>query len=405
MASPHPFDPPLGRPRRRRPRTVEPRRTAPELAIRSDFFRDLVGSMRNSVIAITLEGRLVFMNADAYRTLGLVASNDDIGRHFSDVVASCPDMVRVLNDAFTLQQLPNRAELRVKSTGKVIGYTLCHVRNGAGDVTGAALLFKDLTRVEQLEERERLRDRLAALGEMAAAIAHEVKNPLAGIEVMAGLLKRRVGNQPDAHELLNDIIHEAKMANAIVIEVLDYVRPIRLQLEPVPLGQIVDEAVHMAEAQALRGAVGVHVLLPHDLPPVDGDAHQLRQVFTNLLSNAYEALNGRGRVIVRAQLVVGDRPVRTGDTAHATGVAIEVTDDGPGVPEEVRDRIFAPFFTTKPRGSGLGLSIVRKIVDAHDGKIDLVSGPQGGTTFRVTLPITRLEEAGDQGERDRGEAA
>ena len=114
-----------------------------------------------------------------------------VGRHFSKVLAKHPDMVRVLHSAFELSHLPNRAELRLKTTGKVIGYTLSHVRDEHGRSTGVALFFKDLTKVEQLEERERLRDRLVALGEMAAAIAHEVKNPLAGIEVMAGLLKRQ----------------------------------------------------------------------------------------------------------------------------------------------------------------------------------------------------------------------
>ena len=113
----------------------------------------------------------------------------------------------------------------------MIGYTLSQVRDRKGRVTGATLFFKDLTRVEQLEERERLRDRLAALGEMAAAIAHEVKNPLAGIEVMAGILKRQLAESPDAQSILGDIIKEAKMANAIVLEVLDFVRPIRLQVE------------------------------------------------------------------------------------------------------------------------------------------------------------------------------
>ena len=102
---------------------------------------------------------------------------------------------------------------------------------------GATLFFKDLTRVEQLEERERLRDRLAALGEMAAAIAHEVKNPLAGIEVMAGILKRQLPDSQDAQSILGDIIKEAKMANAIVLEVLEFVRPIRLQVEHMSLAR------------------------------------------------------------------------------------------------------------------------------------------------------------------------
>src|SRR5690606_8282790 len=157
------------------------------------------------------------------------------------------------------------------------------VRDTRGFVTGATLFFKDLTRVEQLEERERLRDRLAALGEMAAAIAHEVKNPLAGIEVMAGLLKRQLAGNDDALSILNDIIKEAKMANAIVIEVLDFVRPIRLEVDHVGLASVVRDAISMAESHVPRGAIDVSVSMPDDLPDIQGDPHQIRQIFTNLL--------------------------------------------------------------------------------------------------------------------------
>src|SRR5207248_5930198 len=118
-------------------------------------------------------------------------------------------------------------ELRLKELGRVIGYTLSQVRDDRGEMIGAIMFFKDLTQVEQLEERERLRDRLASLGEMAAGIAHELKNPLAGIEVMAGLLRRQVSDSKDAQSLLADIISEAKLANATVVEMLEFVRPVR----------------------------------------------------------------------------------------------------------------------------------------------------------------------------------
>ena len=137
----------------------------------------------------------------------------------------------MLTAAFELNHLPNRAELRLKELDRVIGYTLSLVKDDAADTIGAVMFFKDLTQVEQLEERERLRDRLASLGEMAAGIAHELKNPLAGIEVMAGLLRRQVPDTVDAQSLLADIISEAKLANAIVVEMLEFVRPIRLQVE------------------------------------------------------------------------------------------------------------------------------------------------------------------------------
>src|SRR5688500_12863391 len=155
--------------------------------------------------------------------------------------------------------LPNRAELRLKSTGKVIGYTLSLIRDEHDDTIGAALFFKDLTHVEQMEERERLRDRLAALGEMAAAMAHEIKNPLAGLGVMAGLLRRKLPENPDAHALVNDVINEAKMANAIVQEMLDFVRPVRLQLDRASVQDALQAAVTLADSKAARGDVAVDV--------------------------------------------------------------------------------------------------------------------------------------------------
>jgi nitrogen-specific signal transduction histidine kinase len=171
--------------------------------------------------------------------------------------------------------LPNRAELRLKSTDTVIGYTLSLVRNDDGETVGAALFFKDLTHVEQIEERERLRDRLAAVGEMAAVMAHEIKNPLAGIEVLAGLLRRKVPDNADAQALVKDIISEAKMANAIVQEVLAFVRPVRLQVDRTSLQDAINAAVVMADSKATRGSIQIDAMLPRDLPPLGADQHQL----------------------------------------------------------------------------------------------------------------------------------
>lgn len=349
--------------------------------------------MRNGVLAVTRDGRVAVMNEVAYRILGLKPKASDIGRPFAQALRDSPDVARILSSAFELAHLPNRAELRLKTTGKVIGYTLSLIHDGRRRPIGAALFFKDLTRVEQLEERERLRDRLAALGEMAAAIAHEVKNPLASIEVMAGVLKRQLLDSPDAQTTLNDIIHEAKLANSIVLEVLEFVRPIRLQMEQVSVGGVLRDAITLAGSQVERGNVTVSTAgVPATLPSIQGDPHQLRQLFTNLVTNAFEALAGRvaGTVTLRAALVAGeDDHGSAGEPPPPSRlVVIEVEDDGPGVPHEVTDRIFSPFFTTKPRGSGLGLAIVRKIVDAHDGGIDVSARPGGGTRFRVTLPVS-----------------
>jgi signal transduction histidine kinase len=353
----------------------------------TSFYRDLVWNLRNGVLAITRDGRVAVMNDVAYRILGLKPRAGDIGQPYAKVLQEQPELARIISGAFDLSHLPNRAELRLKSTGKVIGYTLSQVRDQKGQLTGATLFFKDLTRVEQLEERERLRDRLAALGEMAAAIAHEVKNPLAGIEVMAGILKRQLLDSEDAQSILGDIIKEAKMANAIVLEVLEFVRPIRLQVERIALTDVVRDAISLAEGHVRRGEVRVDVTLPGDLAAIQGDPYQLRQLFTNLITNAFEALSGKGAVSLTA-VQLAEEEVAGGEGHTGPSIQVDVIDDGPGMPPDVMEKIFSPFFTTKPQGSGLGLAIVRKIVDAHDGRIDVSGGPGGGTHFRVTLPVS-----------------
>jgi signal transduction histidine kinase len=351
------------------------------------FFRHLVFNLRNGVLAITRNGEVAAMNDIAYRVLGLRPQSDDLGQPFTQVLHDCPEVTRVLQQAFESDDLPNRAEMRLRKTRRAIGYTLSRIYDDAGVLLGATLFFKDLTRVEQMEERDRLRDRLAALGEMAAAIAHEVKNPLASIEVMAGVLKRQLAEQPDALETLDDIIKEAKMANAIVVEVLEFVRPIQLQVERVSLADVLKDSITLAEGKRRRGAVSIDTDVASDVPDLLADSHQLRQLFSNLLANAFEALGGEGHVHLGASLVAVDEDLSPGGEPAAPQVAIEVRDSGPGIAADDLERIFSPFFTTKPQGTGLGLAIVRKVVDAHDGRIDAVSAPGRGATFRVTLPV------------------
>jgi signal transduction histidine kinase len=367
------------------------RRRAPRSGPSPDdrFFRYIVGSMRNGVIAFRRDGTLALMNDEAYRIFGLARSPGDVGRPFSDVLRDHPTIIRVLSSAFELSHLPNRAELRLKHLNRVIGYTLSQVREDGGMPIGAVMFFKDLTRVEQLEERERLRDRLASLGEMAAGIAHELKNPLAGIEVMAGLLRRQVPDSPDAQSLLADILSEAKLANAIVVEMLEFVRPVRLQVERTDVADVLQQSVTMAESKAPRGEVAVLVTVEPELPMIEADHHQLSQVFTNLIANAFEALDGNGHITILAVAsALEEDPALSGHSEPTPTIVVDVIDDGPGVPVDAADKIFDPFFTTKPQGSGLGLAIVRKIVDAHDGRIDLISAAGAGTRFRVTLPVT-----------------
>jgi signal transduction histidine kinase len=186
--------------------------------------------------------------------------------------------------------------------------------------------------------------------------------------------------------VLTDIIKEAKMANAIVQEVLEFVRPIRLQVEQTSIADAVTAAVSLADTKARRGEIEVATGIPSELA-IHADQHQLAQLFTNLLINAYEAMEGRGRVTITGRPVRVDETM-AGESGARDAVLIEVADDGPGMSPEVADKIFDPFFTTKAQGSGLGLAIVRKIVDAHDGRIDLRTAPGRGTAILVTLPLS-----------------
>ena len=351
------------------------------------FFRHLVLNLRTGVVAIYTDGRIAAINDIAYRVLGLIPNKGDIGRPFVEVLQDCPEVTRVLQQAFDTDDLPNRAEMRLRKTGRAIGYSLSPISDDYGRKIGATLFFKDLTRVEQHEERERLRDRLAALGEMAAAIAHEVKNPLASIEIAAGVLKRQLANRPEALDPLNDIIKEAKMANAIVVEVLEFVRPISLQVDRIGISDVLKDSITLAESKQARGTIAIDTHVAEDVPALLADPHQLRQLFCNLLANAFDACGGRGHIDIRVSALPGEVEHATGNEALPQRVMVEVKDDGPGMEPDDLERVFSPFFTTKPQGTGLGLAIVRKVVDAHDGHIDAISAPGRGATFRVSLPV------------------
>ena len=166
-------------------------------------------------------------------------------------------------------------------------------------------------------------------------------------------------------------------------------RPVKVQLFPTSLADALGSALTLADGEAQRGQIVINLAVPTDLPPVGGDIHQLTQVFANLLINAYQALDGQGRIDLTARLATtADEGALLPDGHQAVPtVIVEIADNGPGVPADVAEKIFNPFFTTKPKGSGLGLAVVRKIVDAHDGRIDMSTAEGRGTKFRVTLRV------------------
>lgn len=214
------------------------------------------------------------------------------------------------------------------------------------------------------------RDRLAALGEMAAGLAHEIRNPLGGIQLYASLLAQDVADRPASAETVRKIVSGVKRLEALVSQVLNFSREIRADREECDMAELIREAVEVAEAKAPTHGVTVTLNAPSTLvKTVDG--RLLTQAALNLTLNAIEA--GGEHVNVTLSEEKGGR------------MSLVIEDDGPGIPADLLDRIFNPFFTTKDEGTGLGLSIVHRIVEAHGGAISATNRPEGGARFELRI--------------------
>ncbi len=229
--------------------------------------------------------------------------------------------------------------------------------------------------LQEAEQAVRRSDRLAALGQLAAGLAHELRNPLGTIRASAEMLNRSVAAENDvAREVAGFISSEVDRTNSLVTRFLDFVRPLELRPAPADLAQVLDRSVAMVEREAAAREVTVYKNYSPDISPFSLDAELMERVFYNLLANAAQATAPGGAVTVKTR--------REGDTAE-----ISVIDRGEGIEPKVMDSIFNPFFTTKPEGVGLGLAICSKIVDQHGGKIAVESERGKGSVFRVYLPM------------------
>ena len=229
--------------------------------------------------------------------------------------------------------------------------------------------------LQQAEEAVRRSDRLAALGQLAAGLAHELRNPLGTIRASAEMLNRSVASENEvAREVAGFIAEEVDRTNSLVTRFLDFVRPLELRPAPADLAQVLDRSVAMVEREAAAREVTVYKNYSPDIPPFPLDAELMERVFYNLLANAAQATAPGGAVTVKTRPVDGN-------------AEISVIDRGSGIDPKIIDAIFNPFFTTKPDGVGLGLAICSKIVDQHGGKIAVESQPGKGSVFRVYLPL------------------
>jgi two-component system sensor histidine kinase HydH len=251
------------------------------------------------------------------------------------------------------------------------------------------------------------RDRLAALGEMAAGLAHEIRNPLAAIQGAIQLLvPESVEGRPphpteadaeQSREFLAIIADEVRRLNGVVTQFLDYSRPARAQLAPGDVNEILDRTLKLLAAEVPPN-VDLQLDLERPLPRVSCDAEQLRQVFLNLALNAIQAMPRGGKLQISTRLARDELAVWREAQRRSDSVEVRFRDTGPGVPEESREHIFVPFYTTKEKGTGLGLAICQRIVTAHGGTIGLRSAPGEGAAFVLSLPALREEKAGPRPE-------
>ena len=242
---------------------------------------------------------------------------------------------------------------------------------------------------ETREEIERLHntqmsraEHLATLGELATGLAHEIRNPLAGIAGVIEIIGRDLPPTSPAHVVLNDVREEIARINQIVTDLLQAARPRRPKMRKSDLNTTVEHAVMLGHQQALAESIEVSLRKDPSLPPVEHDSDQIHQVLLNLLLNALQAIDRGGRVRVTV------KPL------GKTAAAVEVADNGRGIAPENLPNIFRPFYTTKGDGTGLGLSLARRIVEDHHGRIDVTSAVGKGSTFTVVLPLQRSEAPG-----------
>lgn len=263
-------------------------------------------------------------------------------------------------------------------TGNLASALAEYVRVQSGNYKKIAEQLAEANRnLREAEAAVRRADRLAALGQLSAGLAHELRNPLGTIRASAEMLGRSVSGESEvAREVTGFISSEVDRCNSLVTRFLEFARPLQLRLAPADLGQVLDRAVEQVRREPALQGIGIFKNYSPELPPFPFDSELMERVFYNLLLNAAQATAPGGAVTVKTRL--------SGGTAE-----VSVIDRGCGIQAGLLETIFNPFVTSKPQGVGLGLAIVSKIVDEHGGKITVESEPAKGSIFRLYLPMAR----------------
>jgi two-component system sensor histidine kinase PilS (NtrC family) len=355
-----------------------------------DLHERTVESLTSGLLTTDLEGRITSFNPEAERISGRRV-REVLGRDVEEVLPGARAVVM----GPRAQGARPRARMAFKDRSgqeRRLGLSGGVLRATDSQPGGWVVIFQDVTEVVRMEVELRRSERLAATGQLAANMAHEIRNPLAAISGSLEMLREREGREQGASErkrLMEIALREVERLDDLIADFLEFARPAAAEPAPLPLAPVVEEVLKMLEASRPPS-----VELSSDVPAecvVRADPRQLRQVLWNLLLNGLQALPDGGRLRIAARRVSeppqeGGAQRRNASDEGGQTVEIAISDTGIGIEPEVLERVFEPFFTTKRAGSGLGLPTVHRVVENHGGSLSLESSPGGGTTVRVRLP-------------------
>jgi two-component system sensor histidine kinase PilS (NtrC family) len=338
----------------------------------------VVRSVAAGIVATDLDGRVLHLNPAGQRILGLAPEAKAEGLDLDEVMPLADHTWGLLyTRARSMSSI--RIEDNHRTTGLRLGLTLGPLEDENQNLAGFIISFQDLSEIEGAATRQRTQERRAAVGEMAALMAHEIKNPLAGISGSAQMLASREGSDHKTSRLLHILVDESQRLSTILDNFLDYSRPSHGSRHQCDLPLLLRDCIDLLRRSDLMTPDHHIVLELPDSLVILGEEPLLRQMFWNLSRNALEAMPDGGDLVVTA--------------ANRQGVVVlTFSDTGIGMSEDVRNHAFEPFVTSTPGGTGLGLAVVYNVVEQHDGRIEIDSMPGAGTTVTIELPC--LEDGG-----------
>lgn len=359
-------------------RNEELRQTIAEKEKVKNYLRNILESLTNGVVVTDLQGRITSLNRCAETFFG--ASQDHvIGTHiqglFNDV------------DVSDWKAFPHTKYLPDKGTkihikDKIMEIFVSPMKTEQNDIIGTVFILRDITRVEKLEEMAKRTEKLVAMGEMAANIAHEIRNPLGSIELFTSLLMKDLKNDRQ-HGWLSHIITSVKNMDNKISNLLLFTTQKNPVLRVINLHRIMNEVIQFSDPIIKQEGITLSVRCADGEPCISGDEEMLKQVFLNILLNSIQAMTDGGALDI--ETIVSHK--HTDSSAGDGNVEIRISDTGVGISKEDLKRIFDPFFSTREKGSGLGLAIVHNIIHVHGGSIDVESGVERGTIFSIILPL------------------